>query len=269
MHSFLGVPVRVRDAVYGNLYLTEKLGAEEFSKDDEVMVTALAASAGIAIENAQLHRRVQQLAVFDERDRIARDLHDAVIQRLFAIGLSLQGMVRVARSTGLDGRLEKAVADIDDTIRQIRTTIFELTTDTVPGLRSTVLELVRELDAVTGFEVGVTFDGPVDTAVDMEIGQEVRAIVREALTNVARHAHATEAGVSIGVADGWCTLTVSDNGRGVSSRGSDTSETAGADGGGLGLPNARRRAEKLGGTCAVETGEGGGTTLTWRVPLHR
>jgi len=268
MHSFLGVPVKVRDTVYGNLYLTEKLDAEEFSKDDEVMVTALAASAGIAIENAQLHRRVQQLAVSDERDRIARDLHDAVIQRLFAVGLSLQGMVRVARSTGLDGRLEKAVGDIDETIRQIRTTIFELTLDHGPGLRSDVLELVRELDAVIGFEVGVTFDGPLDTAVDLEIGQEVRAVVREALTNVARHADATEAGVSIAVADGWCTLTVTDNGRGLSGGGSDASGPAEANSGGLGLSNARRRAEKLGGLCAVDGREGGGTTLTWKVPLH-
>jgi signal transduction histidine kinase len=266
MRTFLGVPVKVRDAVYGNLYLTEKEDGAEFTKDDEAMVTALAVSAGIAIENAQLHRRVRQLAVFDERDRIARDLHDAVIQRLFAIGLSLQGLVRGAGPSDLADRLAKAVDDIDDTIRQIRTTIFELTTDRGPGLRSDVVELVRELDAVVGFEVRVTFDGPVDAALDADLGQELRAVVREALTNVARHAHATEAAVAVIVSDGWCTLTVTDNGTGLVTAGGD--DAFGGTGGGLGLLNARRRAEKLGGRCTVEGEAGGGTLLTWRVPLR-
>ncbi len=267
MHSFLGVPVKVRDAVYGNLYLTEKIGAAEFTTDDETMVTALAASAGIAIENAQLHQRVQQLAVLDDRERIARDLHDAVIQRLFAVGLSLQGMLRLASSTGIGNRLEKAVSDIDETIRQIRSTIFELTSaDHGPSLRSDVVELVRELDEVTGFEVHVTFDGPVDTAVDHEIAQELRAIVREALTNVARHARASAASVSIGVADRWCAVTITDNGVGVDGAEPGRREPR-SGGGGMGLVNARRRAEKLGGRCTVEPAEGGGTRLTWRVPL--
>ncbi len=268
MHSFLGVPVKVRDAVYGNLYLAEKIGAAEFTKDDEAMVTALAASAGIAIENAQLHQRVQQLAVLDDRERIARDLHDAVIQRLFAVGLSLQGMLRLASSTVIGNRLEKAVSDIDETIRQIRSTIFELTSaDHGHGLRSDVVELVRELDEVTGFEVRVTFDGPVDTAVDPEIAQELRAIVREALTNVARHARASEASVSISVADRWCAVTITDNGVGVDGDAPGRREPTSTDGG-MGLVNARRRAEKLGGQCTVERAAGGGTRLTWRVPLR-
>jgi signal transduction histidine kinase len=266
MRSFLGVPVKVRDAVYGNLYLTEKEGSADFTTDDEAMVTALAASAGIAIENAQLHQRVQQLAVLDDRERIARDLHDAVIQRLFAVGLSLQGMVRAASSTGLCDRLEKAVSDIDETIRQIRSTIFELTSPVHGhGLRSDVVELVRELDAVTGFEVRVTFEGPVDTAVDTEVAEELRAIVREALTNVARHARASEAAVSVGVSDGWCSVTVTDDGVGPDRAKKQRPRTSGD--GGMGLANARRRAEKLGGHCTVGAAEGGGTKLTWRVPL--
>jgi signal transduction histidine kinase len=267
MHSFLGVPVRVGDAVYGNLYLTEKVGGAEFTKDDEALVTALAASAGIAIENAQLHQQVRELAVFDERDRIARDLHDAVIQRLFAVGLSLQGMARQTEAGGLRARLEKAVADIDDTIRQIRSSIFELTSTThLHGVRADIVALVRELDSVTGFEASITFEGPVDTAVDGDIAVELGAIVREALTNVARHARATRAAVSLTVADGWCTLTVTDDGIGPAAAEAGAA-TPGE--GGLGLVNAGRRAEKLGGRCTVEPANGGGTVLAWRVPLAR
>ncbi len=102
MTSFLGVPIKVRDAVYGNLYLTDKIGWSEFTGDDEALIGALAVAAGIAIENARLHTRVQEVAIYEERDRLARDLHDTVIQRLFAIGLSLQSMAAnptSARST--------------------------------------------------------------------------------------------------------------------------------------------------------------------------
>ena len=96
MSSFLGVPIKVRNEVYGNLYLTDKIGWSEFTRDDEALVGALAIAAGIAIENARLHQRVQEMAVFDERDRLARDLHDTVIQRLFAIGLTLQSIAGTA-----------------------------------------------------------------------------------------------------------------------------------------------------------------------------
>lgn len=266
MTSFLGVPVKVREAVYGNLYLTDKVGWTEFTEDDEVMVEALAASAGIAIENAQLHQRVQELAVIDDRDRIARDLHDAVIQRLFAVGLSLQGMTRSASGAGVAERLDKAVADIDDTIRQIRSTIFELTsTSHRKSLRAEVLELVRELDAVTGFEVRVSFDGPLDTAVGDEVAQHLLATVREAVTNVARHAQATEAAVWVAVSDGRLTLRVVDNGVGVGERAAEGTEAT--DEGGMGLANVRRRSEKLKGEFSIEAADGGGTALTWRVPI--
>jgi signal transduction histidine kinase len=267
MSSFLGVPIKVRDAVYGNLYLTDKVGWGEFTEDDQVLVEALAVSAGIAIENAQLHNRVQELAVLDDRDRIARDLHDAVIQRLFAVGLALQGMVRTASATGLSERLTKAVADIDETIRQIRSTIFELTSHgEAQSLRADVLTLVRELDAITGFESMVRFDGPVDAAVGDEIAQELLSTLREALTNVARHARASAAQVTVSVADGWCTLEVVDDGVGIAASADGGTRT---DGGGMGLVNAQRRAEKLKGELAFSVPEGGGTALTWRVPLGR
>ena len=133
MRSFLGVPVRVRGQVFGNLYLCDKAGDDVFSDADEEMVVALAAAAGIAIENARLHARVAELALVEDRDRIARDLHDTVIQRLFATGLSLQSTIRITEKQDVATRLQTAVDDLDRTVRDIRSAIFELHTDTVPG----------------------------------------------------------------------------------------------------------------------------------------
>src|SRR5207248_741701 len=124
MTSFLGVPVRVRGEVFGNLYLTEKVGADEFSEEDEELVGALAVAVGIAIENARLHGRLRELVLFEDRERIARDLHDTVIQRLFATGLGLQVAARLAQQPEVKSRIQHAVDDLDETIRQIRTTIF-------------------------------------------------------------------------------------------------------------------------------------------------
>ncbi len=126
MTSFLGTPIRVGDRVYGNLYLTDKIGADEFTRDDEVVIEALAVAAGIAVENARLHQRAGEVAVYEDRDRLARDLHDGVIQRLFAIGLSLQGLAATPAAGAVSPPLDAAIADIDETIRQVRATIFEL-----------------------------------------------------------------------------------------------------------------------------------------------
>ncbi|MGH9091447.1 MAG: GAF domain-containing sensor histidine kinase [Acidimicrobiales bacterium] len=262
MTSFLGVPVKVRDEVYGNLYLTEKTGWSEFTTDDENLVGALALAAGIAIENARLHSRVQELAVLDDRDRIARDLHDAVIQRLFAVGLSIQGLVRTATTPERAERLSKAVTEIDEVIRQIRATIFELGLGIGLGrLRGRVLDLLGDLADVVGFDVPARFEGPVDAAVPEDVGEHVAAVLREAVTNVGRHARATSASVVVGVEGGTCTVEVVDNGMGVAASGSAPGE------GGLGLPNLRDRAAKLGGDLVVEEVEGGGTRLVWQVPL--
>jgi signal transduction histidine kinase len=261
MTSFLGVPVTAHGEVYGNLYLTDKIGWSEFTHDDEDLVKALAQAAGIAIENARLHQRVQEIAVFDDRDRIARDLHDAVIQRLFAIGLSLQGLTKSVTSPVVGERLNRAIADLDTTIRQIRTSIFELSlTPEDDGVRARVLALARELDAVVGFEVQFVFDGPSDSAIHDDVGDHLLFTLREALTNVGRHAEATKATVTVGANSeaGW--LIVSDNGRGLGDPASDHV--------GLGLANMRHRAEKLGGELLVESSSQG-TTLDWRVPLIR
>src|SRR5215217_1092454 len=128
MRSFLGVPILVRDEVFGNLYLTDKTTAEVFTDVDEELVVGLAGAAGVAIENARLARRVHELAVVEDRERIARDLHDTVIQRLFATGMSLQstvGMVRTDAGTAAE-RISRAVDDLDLTIKEIRMAIFGL-----------------------------------------------------------------------------------------------------------------------------------------------
>ena len=262
MSSFLGVPIKIRDEVYGILYLTDKIGWSEFTSDDEALVGALAIAAGIAIENARLHERVQELAVFDERDRLARDLHDTVIQRLFAVGLSLQGVAGRTTAQNEADLLNEAIVDIDNTILQVRTTIFELGLDsTSPGPRAAVLALVHELDSVVGFEVHTSIDGPVDASLSNEIVEHLLATLREALTNIGRHAEATRASVILTVDSDVCRLQVLDNGRGI--------DQGKGRAGGNGLGNMRRRAEKLGGRFEIETPDAGGTLLIWQVPLRR
>jgi signal transduction histidine kinase len=261
MSSFLGVPIQVRGEVYGNLYLTDKLGWSEFTADDEALVVALAVSAGIAIENARLHQRVKEAAVYEERDRLASDLHDTVIQRLFAVGLSLQSLVGSDSAAVMSEGLSGCISDLDDTIRQIRVSIFELTEASEGrGVRSNILSLVRELYPVVGFEVPLLFDGPIDTALAPEVAGHLLATIREALTNVGRHAQATTATVAVRVADGTCTLEVADNGIGAAG-----SKRRGV---GLGLGNMERRAEKLHGTFTFESPDTGGTLLTWQVSLE-
>jgi signal transduction histidine kinase len=221
---------------------------------------ALALGAGIAIENTRLHRQVQKVAVYDDRDRLARDLHDNVIQRLFAAGLSLQAMAGVAASAGIADRFQHVIDDLDETIRQIRSTIYELgSRDVSRGVRSVILSLVRDLTPVVGFNVKVTFDGPVDTMTSDHLAEHLVAVVREAVTNIGRHAQASQASVSVCITDGVCRLQVTDNGRGLGCI--ETSE------GGLGFVNLRRRAEKLHGQFATETSESGGTSLIWQVPI--
>ena len=262
MRSFLGVPIRLRDEVFGNLYLTDKSSAEVFTDVDEELVVALAAAAGVAIENARLHARLHELALVEDRERIARDLHDTVVQRLFASGMSLQGAARLVRSDpeAALGRIEVAVDDLDLTVKHIRSAIFALETSRPTGerLRDLVLALTRDAAGPLGFEPRVLFDGPIDTAVDDAVGAELLATLREALTNVARHAQATRVEVEI-LAGKELVLGVVDDGIGPPGSG----ETHGH-----GLKNMGTRAARLGGRLELRAGEPTGTALEWRVPLE-
>jgi signal transduction histidine kinase len=260
MKSFLGVPIRVRvgDGAYGNLYLTDKMGADTFSDEDEALAEALALAAGIAIENTRLNERVRMLSVLDDRERIGRDLHDRVVQRLFALGMGLQAAKRLPELDLVRERIDKAIDDVDATIEEIRTTIFELGDHSVGGgIRQGVLALANELTPSLGSRPEVSFSGPVDNAVPQQVADHLLAVVRESLTNAGKHAQATRFILKLSVGDDLV-LEVMDDGVGI-----DPSN----QGRGLGLRNLRNRAEKLGGTMEMQPGETGGTKIIWRVPL--
>jgi signal transduction histidine kinase len=263
MTSFLGVPVRVHGEVYGNLYLTNKRRAKEFSREDEELVLALAMAAGIAIENARLHSLVREHALTEDRDRIARDLHDSVIQRLFAIGLSLQGTTRMVERPEAVLRIAEAIDKIDETIRQLRKAIFDIElTINKEGLHPKVLDLLHELRPVLDLPPQVSLSGPVDRLVTGQLVDEVLAVLREALTNVGRHAEATQVVITIAAGD-ELRLVVADDGIGFTAASEGSSS-----GGGLGLKNMRQRAERLDGGMEIGTSREGGTRLTWHVPLQ-
>jgi signal transduction histidine kinase len=260
MTTFLGVPLFVRGEVFGNLYLTDKAGGDPFTDIDEELAVALASAAAIAIDNARLHEAAAELTLLEDRERIARDLHDTVIQRLFATGLALQGATRLAHEPELESRLQQAIDDLDTTVRQVRSAIFELDTRRIPGrsLRREILDLVAESARAIGFEPTVRFDGPIDAAVSDEAAEHLLATLRELLSNVARHAQATAVSVEV-IAGGVLTLKVTDDGRGGA---------GGPSGPGNGIRNLVQRAEALGGSFSLSPGSGGkGTLAAWTVPV--
>jgi signal transduction histidine kinase len=257
MTTFLGVPILVRGEVFGNLYLTDKRNGEPFDDVDEELTVALAGAAGVAIENARLHARVGELVLLEDRERIAKDLHDTVIQRLFATGLSLQGTARLAQRPEVAARIQDAVEDLDVTVKHIRTVIFGLETSATrgDGLRHKTMTLTREASGALGFLPEVTFDGAVDTLVPDDVGRELLATMREALSNVARHAAARSVRVEI-EAGSEIVLRITDDGRGLPDR--PTS--------GLGMRNMASRAAALGGRFSAHRGHDGGTVVEWTIP---
>lgn len=259
MTSFLGVPVLVRGEVFGNLYLTDKQGAAEFSDVDEELAIGLAAAAGAAIENARLLVRTRELDIASERERIARDLHDTVIQRLFATGLSLQSAARLSEQPEVIDRIQVAVDDLDATVREVRSSIFELYPPTTSGhgLRRQLLAMGDELFDALGYSPTFRFEGPVDSGVPDALAAHVLAVAREGLTNVAKHAGSPTAEVRVTVLDGTVEVRIEDAGRGIVERRP----------GGQGLSNLDGRADELGGTFELSDRPGGGTVLRWRAPL--
>ena len=419
MHTFLGVPLRVRDEVFGNLYLSDKEDGEDFSPADEEVVTALAAAAGVAVENARLYEQSrtreawlraaaectrtlttepllrtafdqivasartasgapgvvllrptsmeqqvrsvavvahqgplevveppsgvvpagiqaavggrvaaalggedvadllgtkapetsiaiplwagellqglvvlawphepangetdmfqattfgervalamavadsqadrERIAVLEDRDRIARDLHDLVIQRLFAVGLSVQGAARDAVKPLVSQRLERVVDDLDETIKDIRRTIYQLhASPGQSGLRSELDEVLEQAEDALGFAPSMRTDGPL-SAIPDEVGADLVAVLRESLANAAKHAGATAVAVEVRVGSALEAL-VTDNGRGLPARLGRES----------GLANLRSRAEAHGGSLRLTPGPAGGTEVIWTVPL--
>ncbi len=260
MRSFLGVPIRIGTSVFGNLYLCEKQGADEFTEDDERLTVSLAAVAAVAIENARLHERLQDLAVIEDRERIARDLHDKVIQRLFATGMALQGLSRMLDADAA-AKVDQVVDELDAVISEIRTSIFELEARPAsrPNLSAAILNLVDDVLRDSGVEPIVAIEGALTEQVGPDLGEELLATTRELLTNVVRHAQASRATVRIEVGTSLV-LQVRDDGRGI--------DLVGPTRSGHGLTNARARAAAWGGDTEVAPAEGGGTVATWRVPLE-
>lgn len=259
MTTFLGVPVRVRGKVFGNLYLTEKRDGGSFTVEDEQLVSALAIAAGLAIDHARLVERVRELALADDRERIARDLHDTVIQRIFAVALSLEAARMLAEEDGrLAERLQSAVSDLNETIRQVRTVIFSLEPPSTAtgGLRLQVLSMCAEAARSLGFDPSVTFEGPVDLT-PPEVGRELVTTLQEALTNVARHANAHQVRVEVRSKSGLVALEVVDDGNGLPP---DRHRR-----GGRGLVNMAQRARGLGGSLEMSSPASGGTRLLWEV----
>ena len=258
MRSFLGVPVLIRGEAFGNLYLCDRIDGGSFTQVDEELLIALAAAAGVAIDNARMHARVAELALMEDRERIARDLHDTVIQRLFAVGLSLQGTVHLAEKPEVVDRIESAIDDLDTTLREIRSAIFELhaARPSVISVRQAVLEVIAESARTLGFEPTVHFEGPIDTGVGVTLAEHLLVALREALSNVARHSDASEVHVSVTMVGGRVGLEVHDDGVGFDPE----SVTPGR-----GLQNLAARAARLGGECIVHS-RPGGTSLRWVVP---
>ena len=207
----------------------------------------------------ELRAAREELALLADRERIARDLHDTVLQRIFATGLSLQGTAARVGAPARE-RLEAAVAELDTAIREIRTAIFSLHGPSPTGmLRERVMAVAAEASRVLGFSPTVRFEGAVDTAVSDEAGEAVLSVLREALSNVARHAHATRVEIELSANDG-IGLCVADNGAGLSPHARQA--------GGRGLANMEERAGALGGSCRISPGSTGGTVVRWWAPTQ-
>jgi signal transduction histidine kinase len=254
----LVVPLLGLDHTRGVLALVRLRGRPAFSAEDEEMAAGFANQASIAIELAQARADQQRAALLDERERIAADLHDHVIQRLFATGLSLQALAATLGPGRATDRVLQNVRELDTTISQIRTAIFQLNqaTEATPrNLRSRVLEVVAEVSPALGHEPAVRFSGLLDSVPDA-VGDDLLAVLREALTNIARHARASSTDVDLSARTDRLTLEVRDNGVGIG----DTTRRSG-------LATMLRRAEQHGGSLAVEVNRSAGTRLTWSVPL--
>jgi signal transduction histidine kinase len=237
------------------LVLTDSADKGAEALDPELLV-GFADQAALAIDRTQALAERQELMLVADRDRIARDLHDSVIQRLFATALQLQGLRRIVVLDEVRSRLDDAVAELNTTIRDIRSTIFELRHDDGTSLKADVRALAKEYVPVLAFTPFVRIRGPLDTGVGADVADQLLATLREALSNVARHAEADACIVEVEVGQDRVLLRVSDNGRGI---GGQITES--------GLRNVRRRAVEHGGTFRIGAEEPHGTLLEWAVPL--
>ncbi len=250
------IPLRAHLARAGALVALFDLVQAPPGVEERELLASFADQAGLALDRAQALDDREELAVISDRERIARDLHDVVIQRLFATGLQLQGVAALVGDPAIGTRLERAVDELDLTIKAIRGTIFELQHKQSGSLRAEIRSLVREYVPVLGFSPTVVTSGPVDTAVPPHVRVQLLPVLREAVSNVARHALADHAQVELHVSDHEVRLTVVDDGTGLAAERAES-----------GLRNVRRRAVGLGGFVELSANQPRGTALAWVVPL--
>ena len=269
MHSFLGAPVSARGAVFGNIYLTEKRGAPEFAEEDEEALVVLATQAGVAIENARLyeetqrqHRELERLSLLEDRERIAKELHDGVIQSLFAVGMGLQGVASLAEDEEVERRLEGAVEEIDRSIRDLRNYIFGLRPGILADrqLHQALRELGAEFESRSQVVTVVDVDEELAGALASRAGDLVQ-MSREALSNVGRHAKAETCRISLRRDPEFSTaiLEIDDDGVGLDPDALPHT--------GMGLANLKDRVESLGGTLELEGAMGEGLTVRLAIPI--
>jgi len=266
MKSFLGAPVSARGTVFGNLYLTNKKGTADFDQQDEDALVVLAAQAGIAVENARLYaearalrNEVERLAIIEDRERIAKDLHDGVIQSLFAVGMGLQGTSMASGDPRVAERIEAAVEEIDRVIRDLRNYIFGLRPGALAdrALDAALRELVAEFEQRSEIVTVAEIDPAVASDLSSVAG-EVLQLAREALSNVGRHSGAATCRLSLSRSDDAALLEVDDDGRGF-----DVEHAPRGDG----LTNLEQRAASLGGRTVIVSTAAEGTTLHVELPL--
>jgi len=256
----LGAPGNVR----GVLTVGRRQGAAPFPQAQADVVASFAAQAGVALELAASRAEAERLSLFEDRDRIARDLHDLVIQRLYATGMSLEGTMPMITRPEVASRVTNAVDAMDETIKDIRATIFALHAHDAarqPDLRGDIFGLVEEMSSMLGFAPSLRLGAGLAAQVRPEVAEQVLAVLREALSNAARHSGASRVDVTVDVdSDGILAVQVTDNGTGIPP---DVKPS--------GLRNLASRAEKLGGELrlgpADQAASPPGTALEWRVPL--
>lgn len=255
----VAVPLRSHDAVTGVLVVLRLVGQPTFEAGEVPLLTSFAEQAALALELGEKNRAQRQRDVYADRDRIARDLHDHVIQRLFASGLALQSTLRRIDDAGARSRVQQAVEDLDATIREIRTSIFDLHTAGEPSgmsLRRALLDTATEAAAGSPIVPTVRINGAVDTVVPPDVGAHAVAVVREAISNAVRHGRPTAVTLTV-EAGAELVIDVLDDGVGI-----DPGRAR------SGLGNLEQRATESGGTLSVRAEPAGGTRLLWRVPLN-
>jgi two-component system, NarL family, sensor histidine kinase DevS len=256
MGTFLGVPVRVGPSIFGNIYLTDKEGG--FTEDDEAAVDALAVIAGAAVGTARLRQRLDTLALVEDRERIARDVHDSIVQDLFAVGLALQTIAARSTDTGLTTDLEAIADRVDGSISSLRALIMDLRRDeATDDLTDLVREMLAELSGAFGTEVAFEVNHPSFNP-SGRLLDDILAIAKEATSNALRHSHGDQIMVRIDQIGDHVMVSISDNGGGF-----DTTSA----GDGFGLTNIEARAVDQGGTMEISSAAGKGTVLEVVLPI--